>query len=266
MKIYLSVDIEGVTGVTHWDETEKNKGDYSPFMEQMTKETKAACDGAINAGAKEIIIKDAHDSGRNINHNDLPQCTKLIRGWSGHPFSMVQDIDNTYDAAMFIGYHSCSHSDKNPLSHTMHPFSINYIKINGVYASEFLLHAYAAAYVGVPVVMVSGDEGLSEEVKIINSNIHTVSVKQGIGASTVSIHPEVAIDKIKKQAEVSLSNIKECKIKLPEKFIVEISYVNHVKAYRSSFYPGMKRISETEVVFETKDYLSVMSMIQFLVS
>ncbi|GAA0179676.1 M55 family metallopeptidase [Clostridium sediminicola] len=265
MKIYISADIEGVTGVTHWNETEKQKGDYAEFAEQMTKETKAACEGALNAGAKEIIVKDAHDSGRNIDGNQLPTETKLIRGWSGHPFSMVQGIDSTFDAAIFIGYHSYSHSDRNPLSHTMNPFLINSIKINGKYASEFLLHAYAAASVGVPVVMVSGDKGLEEEIININSNISTVAVKEGIGDSTISIHPHLAIENIRKSVGESLKNIQQCKINLPEKFKVEISYVNHVKAYRASFYPGMKKISETEVIFETENYFDVMTMIQFLV-
>lgn len=265
MKIYISADIEGVTGVTHWDETEKQKGDYAQFADQMTKETKAACEGALNSGAKEIVIKDAHDSGRNIDGAQLPTQTKLIRGWSGHPFSMVQGIDSTYDAAMFIGYHSYSHSDRNPLSHTMHPFTINYIKINGEYASEFLLHAYAAASVGVPVVMVSGDKGLEEEIKNINLNIKTVAVKEGVGNSTISIHPNLAIENIRKTAEKSLKNIEQCKIHLPERFQVEISYVNHTKAYRASFYPGVKKKNETEVVFETENYFDVMCAIQFLV-
>ena len=82
MKIFISSDIEGVSGSTIWDETIKNGDLYSEFANQMTLETKAACDGANEAGAKEIMVKDAHDSGRNIDHNLLPQNTKLVRGWA----------------------------------------------------------------------------------------------------------------------------------------------------------------------------------------
>ncbi len=80
MKIFISADIEGITGVTHWDETEKTKSDHKEFAHQMTLEVKAACEGAIDAGADEIWIKDAHDTARNIDHNLLPRNTKLIRG------------------------------------------------------------------------------------------------------------------------------------------------------------------------------------------
>ena len=89
MKIYISADIEGISGITHWDETEKSKSDYQKFATQMTDEVRAACEGAIKAGVKEIWIKDAHDTGRNILADELPQMIKLVRGWSEHPFLMA---------------------------------------------------------------------------------------------------------------------------------------------------------------------------------
>ncbi|MBE0697596.1 MAG: M55 family metallopeptidase, partial [Anaerolineaceae bacterium] len=88
MKVYLSADIEGITGTTHWDETELNKPDYAEFREQMTAEVAAACEGALNAGATEIWVKDAHGSARNLIASKLPRETHLLRGWSGHPYMM----------------------------------------------------------------------------------------------------------------------------------------------------------------------------------
>ncbi|SHK04070.1 M55 family metallopeptidase [Paramaledivibacter caminithermalis] len=266
MKIYISADIEGITGVTSWSETDKGHADYSDFVKQMEKEVCAACKGAIKAGAKEILIKDAHDSGRNINPAVLPRDVKLIRGWSGHPFSMVQELDESFDALMFIGYHSCGGSKHNPLSHTMNSSDVNYIKINGRYASEFLIHAYAAATVNVPVVFVSGDKGLCDEIKEVNENISTLAVKEGIGNSTLSIHNDLAVELTQKKVEQTLSsNFKLCEIKLPDSFEVEISYAKHTKAYKASFYPGMKQISPTNVLFKTKDYFEVLRMISFVV-
>ncbi len=141
MKIFISADIEGVTGVTHWDETEKLKADYKDFAHQMTLEVKAACEGAINAGADEIWIKDAHETGRNIDHNLLPKNTKLIRGgWSGHIYSMVQELDETFDALLFIGYHSAGGTSTNPLSHSMHT-GIDYISLmENTYLSFCSIH------------------------------------------------------------------------------------------------------------------------------
>jgi D-amino peptidase len=266
MKIYISADIEGVTGVTNWNETEKGHGDYSSFAVQMTKEVKAACNGALKAGVDEIWIKDAHDSARNIDANELPKTVKLIRGWSGHPFSMVQELDESFDALLFIGYHSASGSNCNPLAHTMSASAVDYIKINGVRASEFLIHGYAAASVGVPVVFVSGDKGLTEEIKELNENISVTAVKEGVGNSTISIHPDTAVEYIEHKVEKALKkDLNLCRIDLPEKFQLEICFSKHDRAYRASFYPGMKQISPKSIMLETNDYFDVLRAISFLV-
>lgn len=265
MKIYISADIEGTTGITNWDETEKSKADYSRFQEQMNREVKAACEGAIKAGANEIWINDAHDSGRNLNPSLFPKNTKIIRGWAGHPFSMVQELDNTFDAVLFTGYHSHGGSNNNPLAHTMNPYDVDYIKINGEYASEFTLHSYAAAYVRVPSVFISGDKGLCEDVRNFNENIRTVAVNEGVGASTISIHPDLAVEKIEREVEEALKgDLSLCKIELPEEFHLEIGYVSHTKAYRFSFYPGAKLVSPKVISFTSKDYFEVLRTVLFL--
>lgn len=265
MKIYISADIEGITGITHWDEAEKSKSDYQKFAKQMTDEVKAACEGAINAGADEIWIKDAHDTGRNIIAVDLPQTVRLVRGWSEHPYSMVQELDESFDALLMIGYHSFGGSSSNPLSHTLSS-NLNYIKLNEEFTSEFLIHSYAAANVGVPVVFVSGDEGICMEVNKVNKNIKTVAVNKGVGNSVISIHPQLAVEKIKESVESILKgDIDKCKIKLPDHFKVKISYKKHVSAFKASFYPGMKQISSTNVVFESDDYFEILRMLLFVI-
>ncbi|WZL71970.1 M55 family metallopeptidase [Clostridiaceae bacterium 35-E11] len=266
MRVYISADIEGITGSTSWSEADKAHADYPRFVKQMEKEVKAACEGANKAGATEILIKDAHESGRNMDGSSFPSNTKIIRGWSGHPFSMIQGLDASFDAAMFIGYHSCGGSNCNPLAHTMHASNIEYIKINEVHASEFLIHAYAAATVGVPVVFVSGDEGLCDEIMECNENIHTLAVKKGIGNSTISIHNDLAAELTKKKVEEALKkDVQLCQLNLPDHFEVEIAYTKHALAYKASFYPGMEQISPNKVLFKTDDYFEVMRMISFVV-
>lgn len=265
MKIYISVDIEGITGSTSWSETVKDADSYEYYANQMTLEVKAACDGANKAGAREIMIKDAHDSGRNIDHRLLPKNTKLIRGWSGGIFSMVQELDESYDALIFIGYHSAARRDTNPLSHTMTP-SLDYVKINGLIASEFLIHSYIAAYLNVPVVFLSGDMGLCEDVKGINENIATVAVKEGKGNSTINIHPELALELIGESVHKALSNdISLCSIELPREFDIEIRYKEHKDAYRSSHYPGVTKVDENTIYFKSDDYMEVLRMMNFLI-
>lgn len=248
MKVFISVDIEGVTGVTSWSETTLGNSDYSQFAEQMTKETVAACEGAIAMGAKEIFVKDAHDSARNIDITKLPRCTKLSRGWTSTPDSMVAGLDETFDAAIFIGYHSAAGTDGSPLAHTMN-LGNNYIKVNGKKASEFVINSYLAADYGVPVVFVSGDEMLCEKAKEFNPGIETLAVKEGLGGATISINPDLACELIKEGVKNGLKHIEACKIEIPEKFEVEINYKEHKEAKHASFFPGVTQVDSHTVKY-----------------
>jgi D-amino peptidase len=266
MKIYISADIEGITGTTHWDEADKKNSDFKEFQEQMTAEVAAACEGALRAGATEILVKDAHDTARNIIASKLPREVRLVRGWSGHPFSMVQYLDETFHAVLMIGYHSRAGLDTNPLAHTIASESVARIKINDRYASELLLHAYAAALVNVPVVFVSGDAGICEEAESLNPNIVTTAVKQGVGNSTISIHPHLAVEKIRDSAQMALDgDVSSCNIQMPERFPVEIEFRDHAKAYQSAFFPGASLKNPHTIQFRSDDYFEVLRLLLFVI-
>ena len=263
MKNYISADIEGVTGVTHWDETDLQKADMAASREQMTAEVVAACEGALQAGATEIWVKDAHDTGRNLIASRLPHEVRLIRGWSGHPWLMVQELDETFHAAMFVGYHSRAGSNSSPLAHTM-TGALSRVLLNGRFASEYLLHTYVAAYLKVPVVFVSGDKGLCEEATQFNSNIRSVAVKEGIGNSTVSIHPELAVSMIRDGVEKALQgNVAQCQVALPVHFTLDILYRDHTKALLYGYFPGAQQIDSHTVRFESDSYFEVMRFLLF---
>jgi len=265
MKIYISADIEGITGIAHWDEATKGKSDYGEFREQMTAEVVAACEGALDAGAAEIWVKDAHGSGRNLIASKLPEQARLIRGWAGHPFSMVQGLDETFDALIMVGYHSPAGSDTNPLAHTMSG-GVTYIKVNAQYASEFLLHAYAAALVDVPTVFVSGDAGLCEAVQTFNPNIGTYASLRGVGNSTVSVHPALAARHIREGVKQAVQgDVANCCLELPRHFSVEIGYKKHPDAYSAAFYPGVSLEKPHVIHFNTEDYFEVLRLIKFTV-
>ncbi|PAB59527.1 M55 family metallopeptidase [Anaeromicrobium sediminis] len=266
MKIYISADIEGITGVTSWSETSKGDSDYENGRIQMEREVNGAITGAKNKGAKDIWVKDAHETGRNIDPDSLPKDAKLLRGWSGHPFAMVEGIDDTFHACAFIGYHAASGNDGSPLSHTMNTTKIASMKINGIETSEFLIHAYAAASVGVPTVLVSGDERLCAHVKDINKNIEVVPVKKGIGEATINMHPELAVELIEEKMEKALDgDISKCMIELPKSFEVELEFTKHKDAYTGSFYPGMEQTGPTKLLYKTDKYFDVLRMISFVV-
>jgi D-amino peptidase len=263
MKVYISADIEGVTGVTHWDETDLGKGESGQFREQMTAEVVAACEGALAAGATEIWVQDAHDSARNIIAARLPQEAKLIRGWSGHPFMMVQELNETFAAALFIGYHSRGGAGSSPLAHTM-TGAITRMVINEHPVSEFLIHTYAAAFVKVPVVFVSGDKGLCEEISQFNAHIGTVAVKEGIGNSTVSIHPTLATSRIRAGVQAALQgDVSRCLVKLPGHLSLEIQFRKAYDAYHFGFYPGAVQKDDVTVGFEADSYYEVMRFLLF---
>src|SRR5260221_6201367 len=175
MRVYTSADMEGLAAITEWEEAGKPQPTYPEFREEMTSEVVAACNGAIEAGATEILIKDAHGTGRNIIAARLPDCARLIRGWSGHPLCMVQELDDSFDAVLLVGYHSKAGGEGNPLAHTL-TLKIAQLRLNGEVASEFLLHTRAAALSRVPVVFVSGDKGICRDVSLFNPKIRTVAV------------------------------------------------------------------------------------------
>ncbi len=262
MKIYISADIEGVAGIAHWDEAEKNSADWSEYRLRMTREVTAACKGALAAGATGITVKDAHGSGRNILAERLPRQVRLIRGWSGHPFSMVQDIDGGYGALAMIGYHSPATSAANPLSHTM---ATKYarIRLNGEVASEFMLNSYAAIWSGVPVAFVSGDAGLCEHARRLFPAIETVATGTGRGHSVTAGHPK----KIRRQIRKGLQKALGAPLvlpKLPSHFAFEIRFRHHADAYSAGFYPGARQTGDETVCFEADDYFEIMRFLHFV--
>jgi D-amino peptidase len=266
MKVYISVDMEGITGAAHWDDVIHGKHGYSQIQKQMTAEVRAACEGCNRAGAKDIVVKDAHNTGRNILIDELPKNVRVIRGWSGHPYSMVQEIDDSFSCMLTIGYHSRASSGFNPLSHTFSSGKVKSIEINKRPASEFLINGLTAAFHSVPVVFASGDEGLCQEIRKINPNIETVAVLKGVGDSTISINPNQTILKIEKGVEKALKgDIKSCILELPDNFTVDICFKLHPHAYKDSFYPGAKLINSNTIRMETDNYLEVLKFFTFTI-
>ena len=266
MKVYISADIEGITGITHWDEAHKSSVDYKEFQDRMTDEVLAACEGAKAAGATEIYIKDAHASGRNLLAAKFPDYVHLIRGWSGHPFCMVQELDASFAALVFIGYHAKASSGDHPLAHSMSSARVFHIKINGQAVSEFILNSYAAATVGVPVAFLSGDDGLCDEVKQTNEAIFTVATMRGVGDSVISQSPHVTRAAIKDGVMRSLSRpLVDCKVALPQTFRVEMCFHHARDAYRSSFYPGAEALDARTIGFTSTNFIDVLTMIGFVI-
>lgn len=264
MKVYISVDIEGVAGITHWDEADKKHADYPEFREQMTREAVAAIEGAYAAGATEIWVKDAHETGRNLLLSMLPGEVRVIRSWAGHPLCMVQELDSSFAAVLMVGYHSAAGSEANSLSHTLSLDAVE-IRLNGHRASEFLIHALASSMLGVPTVFVSGDKGLMEEVETASPAIGRCAVKEGRGQSTISMTPAAACNAIREGAAQALTgDIRKALLKMPDYTVAEISYGNPNMAYRHSWYPGARHVGNRTIRFESGDYFEILRMLNYV--
>ena len=262
-KFYLSADIEGTCGIVSWDETEAGHPRYAYFARQMSREVAAACEGALAAGAGDILVRDAHDSARNIDPSLLPEQARIFRNWERHPFSMMSGIDASFDGVIFTGYHSAAGMDTNPLAHTMNTRNTG-VYLNGEICSELMINCLTAAMFGVPVRMVTGDKALCEWIKSLNPHVLTVPVNDGVGNGSISIHPKVAVERIRQTAERAMKLAKEdCLIPLPDHFTVVVNYRQHYMAYRNSFYPGAVQLDSRRVQYTTDNYMDVLKFFLF---
>ncbi len=267
-KVFLSDDIEGVNGISCWDETEYGDSRYPLFQQELQKEVNAFCEGAHKAGAEHILIKDAHDSARNLDINDLPEYTELLRGWDGGLCCMMAGLDSSFDCACFVGYHSPSRSGGNSLSHTMNSTRIFEVRLNDEIVSEFMINAMYATYLGVPCAFISGDSEICRLAKEAVPNIITVASKEGYHCAVKSKHPKVTQKEILEGAKKAISNVDKNDPKsyypLPKHFKVQITFKDHNNAYRASFFPGCKLTMPDQITFESDNYYDCLVVFKFL--
>jgi D-amino peptidase len=266
MKIYLSADIEGVACISAPSETDMaNSNEYAPFRKQMTDEVVAACAGAFAGGAEHVVVKDAHSTGRNLDPHAIAapgdKRLQLIRGWSGHPFSMVQGIDDSFDRAVFIGFHSAAGRGGNPLSHTVNGRVFARIELNGEVASEFRLYGLAAASVGVPIAFLSGDRAQCEEAERLAPGIKTHVTFEGFGPSVLSIPPQESVDRIRAGVQQALAVGSASCMEIPKDFDLKATFARAHDAYSRSFYPGIRQVSDTTLEFKSKKLVDVLTFI-----
>ena len=264
MKVFICADMEGITTTTTWKEVDQSYWSYGLHAKQMTEEVLACIQGVKQAGATEIVVKDAHESATNIDPTRMPAGVILLRNWSGHPYQMVEGIDRTFDAALFVGHHSAAGRTGNPTSHTM-TARCNYLKLNGMIASEFLLYSYACALEGVPTVFLSGDRMLCEDSKDLHPKLVTCAVKDGSGAITMNYSTEDTIARIRELSEQALTqNLNHALAELPDYFEAEFCFKEHTWAEAASYFPGVIRKNENTVLFQSDNFFEVLRTIKWI--
>jgi len=258
LKVFISVDMEGVSGLIHWDETSEGGADYPLFRKLMTAEANAAIAGALDAGATEIVVRDAHGSARNILPDLLRPEARLLREWNS-PLSMMEGIDRTFDAVVFIGYHARAGTPNAVLKHTM-SLSLFDVILNGVRMPEAAWNAAIAGYFDVPVVFLSGDSAIGRQIQEIIGPIGTVAVKEGMGPAALMIHPARSQEMIQKGVAAALRNLKAYKPYKPAApYKLEIVFTDENQARRASQVPGATRTGERSVAFTSGDLLEIVT-------
>src|SRR5215468_401476 len=214
MKVFLSTDMEGTAGVVDWEQCVGDGPEAAAGRRLLLAEVNAAIEGAVAGGATEIVVNDSHSTMRNLPPGELAGGASYISG-SHKPLYMMQGLDDSFDAILFISYHGSVGAPAG-LSHTYNPRAVVEARLDGKVTGEAGINALVAAHYGVPVVLVTGDRCACEETEALIPGIHSAVVKEHVSrAAAHSLHPDHACELIRAQARVAVESIPDA---LPLRF------------------------------------------------
>jgi D-amino peptidase len=258
LKVFISVDMEGIAGLVTSAETGASGPDYGYFRRVMSAEANAAVLGAFDAGATEVVVRDSHGSARNILPDMLDPRARLIRDWSGGPKWMMEGIDASFDAVVFIGYHARAGTPNAVIDHTDNGNVVDFA-INGVTLPEAGINALMAGSYDVPVVFVAGDQAICDQVTDLFGNIATVATKEGIGGASNGLHPDSANALIRAgvaEAVRDRSQYEPFTMTTPYTLVLKLK--REASVYNGSFFPGAIRTGDWELTFTSDDIFQLM--------
>lgn len=254
MRVYISVDLEGINGIVAPEQVLPEYEDYKDTKKLVTAEVCEAISGASEAGASEIIVNDSHHTMRNVDIQAFASNAKVILGET-KKYSMVQGLDETFDAALFIGYHAKAGTSFAIMDHSFYPKEVLDIKVNGISYGEIGLNMLYASEAGVPVVLVTGDKAAAMEAADLNPSCRTVCVKEAQGrfsAKCLSIEQgHRLIRKASKEAVLSHKNMEL--IKIPQNPVLEMEFSAVNLADSACLVPGTNRTSPRSISFQCKN-------------
>ena len=268
LKVFISVDMEGISGIVHGDQVSPGTAEYADGCAWMVGDVNAAVHGALAAGATEIVVNDSHGSMRNIDPGAIHPKATLISG-SPKPLSMMQGIDASFQACILIGYHARAGTEDAILDHTISGSVVRAIRVNGIEMPELGLNAAIAGYYGVPVVLVSGDTAVCRQAtEILGKDVVTVAVKEAIGRQAAKLRPlseaQNLIQAGVKDALNKLVAAKPFKFAAPYRF--ELDYHISAQADMGAMIPGAKRAGARTLVFTADDYLDGFRTLRTMIS
>ncbi len=254
LKVFISVDMEGIAGVVNSRQVSSSGPEYQYFRELTTLEANAAVEGALAAGATEIVVRDGHGSKTNIIPHLLHKEAKLLRGVTDLPENMMLGIDETFDAVLFIGYHAKAGTEEGIVAHTSTGNVID-LSVNGVSLPEAGYNAAIAGLFDVPVALVAGDNWICDQVTELFGDVVTVETKVGMGVAALGLHPEVVQENIR---DATMSALRDLGRFEPYRLEPPYTMVLKVRNERE-LYPGAEKTGEGEFTFTSSDFLEVMN-------
>lgn len=187
MKVFVAVDLEGVSTVAHEWETDPSGRGYARARAAMLGDLLAALEGCRGAGADEVVVTDAHNDGGNLDPDAMPARVTLVSG-SPTPDSMMHGIGPGYEAALMVGYHARAGTPAAVLEHTW-TYRVFGVSVGGVELGEFGLGAMLAGHYGVPAVYVSGDDKVASEARALVPGVTATVVKHGVTRTAAALVP-----------------------------------------------------------------------------
>lgn len=255
MRVYVSVDMEGVAGVVHADQTRRGRGGYGEAAELMTLEANAAALGAFDAGAEVVLINDSHGDMRNLLLDRLDPRVQTITG-NLKPFSMAEGLDGgRFDLAMFVGYHGGAGTQASILDHTYRSTVVTQIRLNDTPVNEAALNALIAGHAGTPVGLVTGDESTCRQCRELLGNVDTVVVKWAMGRLAArSLHPEQSRRSIREGASAAVRDRDRFRPHVIDPpYVLELDMVTTAMVDAAALMPGTNRTGPRTIRYVTDD-------------
>ena len=265
LKVFISADMEGVAGAVTGDQLGPTGFEYGKFREFMTNEVLAAIEGARAAGATEILVADSHGNGENLLIEKFPKDIAIVRSWP-RPHGMMQGIDETFDAAVFVGYHTSTANREGVRAHTLSSANFADVRLNGASVPEAALNAAIAGHFNVPVVAVSGDNAVVKEVQAILPGIEGAIVKWAYGFhSAKTLTPEAACELIREKVKTGVARRRELKpYRLRTPVELEVRFKNYRPSEVLAYLPIVERADSHTVRFRGRDILEVSKFLSFI--
>ncbi len=254
MKLLIAADMEGISGVVSFDQTDPSQSEYQRFRRLMTQDVNAAIQGAWEAGVEQILVVDGHWNQTNILIEELDHRASLHSGTTG-PWAMVQGIENGVDGVFFVGYHARIGTPNAVLDHTWSSSRVNNLWLNGRLVGETGLNAAICGSFNAPVLLVTGDEAVCAEASEWLPGVETVAVKKASGRHSAECLPVKVSQKKIQQASLQAIRLFN-ENNAPEPLVIAgpvtitVEFIYSDMADRAAAYPLAKRLDGRKVEVE----------------